>query len=612
VEHRDSFLNTHLSLGKFHYELRDLDKGYNNRTLYINIGSNSIYSKPVSEKVKQLFIGGKGLDLWLLWNAVTGQTKWYSPENEICISSGPLGGTTNFPGSGKSIVTTISPTTGTAVDSNVGGHFGPLLKFSGWDCLEIQGIASEEIIIFIDGDKGLVTIQKACDIPIDTYDIVKVLTEQISETEKDRRSLSVISTGSGSENTLIGCLNFSWYDPKRKTIRLKQAGRGGIGTVFRKKKIKAVIVRYSGARANMNHPADRNRVSRWGAKVSKEIKDYDDVQYRMRRTGTPYIVELANGLDVLPVHNYRFGSHPDSEKVFNTVFEKRFTQGLFDGCWLGCTMSCCKAVDNYLVKTGRYQGKVVAVDGPEYETIASIGSNCGIFDPDHIIEANFYCDNYGIDTISFGTVTSFLMECYEMGLINREITEGLELSFGNENAAMTLLHQMGSGKGFGAIAGMGIRRLKRYLADNHGANRELLNDIGMESKGMEFSEYVTKECLPQQAGYGLANKGPHHDETCFLFNPFNTMEEVTEALFWFPMFRTWFSLNGLCKIVYNDIVPPDNEKTDEPLKIPEHVNGYAHYFSGITGWEVTEDDLIAMSERRARHPALPGDRAGYR
>ena len=86
-------------------------------------------------------------------------------------------------------------------------------------------------------------------------------------------------------------------------------------------------------------------------------------------------------------------------------------------------MSCCKTVDNFMIKTGPYQKKVVTVDGPEYETIASLGSNCGIFDPDHIIEANFHCDNYGIDTISFGVITSFLMECYEMGFINGEITE---------------------------------------------------------------------------------------------------------------------------------------------------------------------------------------------
>ena len=457
MKKKNSFFNTHRLLGKFNYELRDLERGYNNRTLDINLANNGICSKPVSEQMKQLFIGGKGFDLWLLWNAVTGETKWDSPQNEICISSGPLGGTTAFPGSGKSIVATISPTTGTVVDSNVGGHFGPFLKFSGWDCLEIQGIAPEDIIIFINGDEGSVTIHDANGIPVNTYDIIESLTEQMCEAENDRKNISIVSAGSGSENSYIGCLNFSWYDPKRKTIRVKQAGRGGIGSVFRFKKIKAIVAKYSGSRGNMNHPADRKKVSKWGVKVNKEIRDYDDEQYRMRRWGTSYLVKLANELDVLPVHNYKFGSHSDAEKIYSSVFEKKFTQGLFDGCWLGCTMSCCKAVDKFVISTGPCRGKVVTVDGPEYETIASIGSNCGIFDPDHIIEANFYCDNYGIDTISFGNVTGFLMECFEMDLINREITEGLQLNSGNKEAAMDLLHQMGNGKGFGNIAGMGVR-----------------------------------------------------------------------------------------------------------------------------------------------------------
>ena len=592
-----TFFKNYKLLSEYKYKLGDLEKGYNNRTLYINITNNEIYSKSVSEEMKQLFTGGKGFDLWLLWNAVTSQTKWDSPENEICISSGPLGGTTNFPGSGKSIFVTISPTTESVVDSNVGGHFGPFLKFSGWDCLEIQGKAQEDIIIFINGDEGLITIHEIHGIPVNTYDILELLPEQICKKEKDLRNISIVSAGSGSENTYIGCLNVSWYDPKRKTTRIKQAGRGGIGSVFRNKKIKAIVVKYSGSRGNMNHPADRDRVSKWGTKVSREIKNYDDEQYRMRRSGTSYLVELVNGLDVLPVHNYKFGSHPEAEKIFASVFEKKFTQGVFDGCWLGCTMSCCKAVDNFVIKTGPYQGKVFTVDGPEYETIAAIGSNCGIFDPDYIIEANFYCDNYAIDTISFGTVTSFLMECYEIGLINRETTGGLELKFGNKNAAMDLLHQMASGEGFGIIAGMGIRRLKKYFVDNYGVDRQVLQDIGMESKGMEFSLYVTKECLAQQAGYGLALKGAHHDETCFVSNPYDTMKELVDALFWFPIFRTWLSLSGLCKIVYNDIVPIDNRQTDDPRKILDHVKGYANFFSGVTGIETTEDDLITMSER---------------
>jgi aldehyde:ferredoxin oxidoreductase len=128
---------------EFKYDLGKVERGYNNRTLYINVSNNQILSKPVSQKMKDTFIGGRGFNLWLLWNALPKNriAKWDDPENEVCIACGPLGGTPVYPGSGKSIAVAISPLTDSVVDSNVGGYFGPYLKFSGWDALEIQGKA---------------------------------------------------------------------------------------------------------------------------------------------------------------------------------------------------------------------------------------------------------------------------------------------------------------------------------------------------------------------------------------------------------------------------------------------------------------------------------------
>ena len=589
-------------LAEFDYELGEVEKGYANRTLYINLSDKTIASKPVTQQMKDIFIGGRGFGLWLLWNAVTGDTKWNDPQNEIVISSGPIGGITQYPGCGKSEVVSLSPLTGSVMDSNVGGHFGPLLKFAGWDALEIQGKAEKDVIVFIDGNKGKVTIEEAPEEAVDSHLIGEQMVEMFAETEKEKRDISSVSAGRGAEHTLIGCLNFSWYDTRRKCVRFKQAGRGGIGTVFRDKKLKALVVKYSGLRGDSNHPADLKRITRVGAKMHKEIHDYDPVQNNMREVGTPYLVEIMNNYDLLPVHNFKFGSHPEAEKIAGEVWRKKFTQGLFDGCWYGCTLSCSHAVDGYVVKTGPYKGQVVSVDGPEYETIAGCGANCGIFDPEAILEINFYCDTYGLDTISFGTLTAFVMECYEAGILNKEITGGLELNFGNADAAIELLHQMGRGEGFGLIAGQGIRRMKKIFAEEYGADPQFLQDIGMEAKGLEYSEYVTKESLAQQGGYGLALKGPQHDEAWLIFmdmvaKQIPTFEDKAEALHYFPMWRTWFGLCGLCKLPWNDIVPPDNAQTDEPAKVPEHVQNYVELFSGVTGREVTAEDLITMSER---------------
>ncbi len=589
-------------LTEYNYEPAPAERGYTGQTLYVNLSDNEIDSRPVTEEMKEKFIGGRGFGLWRLWHGVEDDTKWDDPENEIVISSGPCGGITQYPGSGKSLVVSISPLTDVVIDSNVGGHFGPLLKFAGWDALEIQGKSDKDVILLIDGTTGRITVEEAPDVPVDTHKVGHWLIEDLAETEEDRYFMSAVSAGSGADHSRFGCLNFSYYDRRRKEQRFKQAGRGGIGTVFRDKGIKALVVKTDPVRADSNHPADSERIARVGTKMHREIFTYDDEQCRMRRRGTTYLVQIMNDYDLLPTHNFRYGSHEEAPKINGDVWEARFTQGMPEGCWYGCTLSCSHAVDGYELRTGPYKGEKVIVDGPEYETIGGVGSNCGIFEPWAILEMNFYCDTYGLDTISFGTGTAFVMECYEAGVLDKEKTGGLELNFGNAEAALELLHQIGRGEGFGKIAGQGIRWMKDYFVEEFGADRQFLEDIGMEAKGLEYSEYVTKESLAQQGGYGLSNKGPQHDEAWLIFmdqvnNQIPTFEDKAEALHYFPMWRTWFGLCGFCKVLWNDITPPGNELTDEPAKIPEHVQNYVEVFSGVTGREVTKEDFITQSER---------------
>jgi aldehyde:ferredoxin oxidoreductase len=593
-------------LASYKYDLGEIKRGYTDRTLYIDITNNIINSKPVSDTMKDVFVGGKGFGLWLLWQAISGNTNWYDPENELVISSGPLGGVTQFPGSGKSIVVTISPTTHTVVDSNVGGYFGPYLKFAGWDALEIQGKASKNIIIYIDGFEGVVEIYEASTETEDTYFLLDELLEMYAEEESQKRLISSVTAGPGSDHTLIGCLNVSFFDTRRNRARIKQAGRGGTGTVFRDKHIRAIVVKSPPFKGDILHPADLKRIQAVGKKMNQEIAEQDPIQNQIGTKGTTMLVDILNYHDLLPVNNFKFGSHPDADHINADIFLERFTEGLPDGCWYGCTLACSHAVKGFKLRTGPYQGKSVCIDGPEYETIGGVGSNCGIFNPDDILEINFYCDNYGIDVISFGTLTAFIMECYEAGILNSEITGGLELSFGNGTAALELLHQMSRGEGFGKIAGQGIRIMKAIFVEQYAADAQFLQDIGMEAKGMEYSEYVTKESLAQQGGYGLANKGPQHDEAWLIsmdsiLNLIPSIEEKAEALHYFPMWRTWFSLNGLCKIIWNDVEPADNKTKYSGIdvaKVPEHVQNYVDLFVGVTGREdvTSGEDLIKMSE----------------
>ncbi len=606
----------HKLLKEYSYELKKLERGYANRTLYINLSDNLVKEKPVTETMKEKFIGGKGFGLRLLWDATRPDTRWDDADNEIIISPGPVAGITQYSGSGKSLVVTISPTTNLVIDSNVGGYFGPYMKLSGFDALEIQGKAEHDVVVFIDGTAGRVRIEEAPEESVDTHILCEQLTEMFADNEMDKRNISVVSSGTAAEHTLIGMLNFSFYDVRRKICRIKQAGRGGIGTVFRNKRIKALVVKIKGMVPDMNQVADMSIIQERGKRFNKEMNELDDIQNQMRKTGTAHLVEIMDDYDLLPVHNFKFGNHPDTHKVDSKVLINKFTQGMPDGCWLGCMMSCCKTVDDFQVKTGPYSGQRVSVEGPEYESAAGLGPNCGIFDVDTIIELNFYCDTYGIDTISFGTSTAFAMECYEKGIINDEITGGLRLNFGNAQAVLEMVHQMARGEGFGVVVGQGVRKMKERFVREYQADARFLNDIGMENKGLEYSQYVSKESLAQQGGYAMTNKGPQHDEAWLIFmdmvnKQIPTFEDKAEALHYFPMFRTWFGLMGLCKLPWNDVEPTNNAETDEPAKVPEHVDNYITIFGAVTGKKIDKHELIRQSERVYNFQRIFNLRRGY-
>ncbi|MBN1280662.1 MAG: aldehyde:ferredoxin oxidoreductase [Candidatus Thermoplasmatota archaeon] len=595
----------HKKLASYSYTKGSVERGYANRTLYVNVGTKEISEKPVSDQMKKLFTGGRGFGLKLIWESIQPTTRWDSEENELLITTGPLCGTTQYAGSGKSLCLSVSPSTNIICDCNVGGFFGPYLKFAGFDALEIQGKASEDVIVVIDGEKGTVTIETAPLEETDTHLLSEQLTEMYAteHTDKARQKVSVVSSGTAAEHSFWGCLNFSFYDIRRKVPRIKQAGRGGLGTVLRDKKIKALVVKVERFDGVSNHPADPVTLAKVGTKLHREIRDLDRYQCNMRTVGTGHLVEIMDAYDLLPTENYRFGSFPKASKIFSPHFYELFTKIIPDGCWHGCTMACAKTVDGYTVMTGPYKGEKVTVDGPEYETIGAC-ANMSIWDPLWVLEFNFYCDTYGIDTISAGTATAFYMEMYEYGILNKERCNGLELCFGNADAALELLHRMAQGDHaeFIKVAGKGVRRVKDWIIKNQWGDPQLVNDAGMESKGLEFSEYVTKESLAMQGGYGLTLKGPQHDEAWLIFmdmvnNAIPTFEMKAEALHYFPMWRTWFGLNGLCKLPWNDIEPANNAETAEPSKVPEHVENYVAYQNAMTGWSVTKEDLILQSER---------------
>ncbi len=594
------------------YKRPPVKGGYTDHILQVDLGTPSISISKVSPDFKEKYVGGRGYALKLIWDGTSAETKYDSPENILVMASGPLGADPRFPGTGKFIVGTISPLTDTFVDSNVGGHFAPLLKLCGFDALAVSGVSRTEVVLIVDADEAEVHIAEAPSFGDDvdfgglSYGVrlLKALNQgKLSE------NTAAVTTGIGARHTRFGIINSLFYDKRRKRMRCKQAGRGGTGTVMRAKGLRAVVVRSSLPRVQANNPVERDGVREAGADLKKVVSKMDPQQLRLSSWGTPVLMEYMNKFHILPVNNYQYGSSPDASRVFADVFLDRYlSKNIPDGCYTGCNLACAKGAENVTLKRGPQAGQQVGIDGPEYETVAAVTS-MGIFDPQFVMEFNWYCDEYGLDSISMGVTTSFLMECLQRGYLSGEDV-GYDLSWGNTDGVDRLLHETGRGEGLGKICGQGVHRAKKWVAQNYAAKSGIpyeqimveLDKFGMEVKGLEFSMYVTKESLAQQGGYGFALKGPQHDEAWLIFidqvhKELPTFEDKAAALKWFPLIRTWFNAVGLCKLPWIDVRHPEAANGNNPAQNQPTLQYYVQYLNATVGCKKTLQDVLDDSER---------------
>lgn len=591
------------------YTRATIDRGYTDQLLEINLSKSEISTRLISEKMRQMFVGGRGYCLKLVYDGTTSETRYDSEGNVLALAGGPFCGESGFAGTGKFIVGAISPLTGTFCDSNVGGYFFPLVKQAGFDAISITGKSDEDVLIVIDGDQQEIRIEKAPEVEFSLFGV-----EDLMETWKgDGKvgNVAFVNAGKGAKNTYFGCVNSIYYDVRRKRCRAKQAGRGGLGTVMRDKGVWGIMIKYNGGQGFANHPADRPRLREAGKTLRSVIREVDPGAMSLSTMGTTTLIDMMNPNHLLPINNYQYGQDERSADISGKVFAKDvFSQNHPDGCFAGCNLACTKACEEHVLKTGPLAGKTVAVDGPEYETAAAV-TNLGVFSVDWILEYAWYCDEYGVDTISTGVVMSFLYEAYQRNFLTLEDTGGIDLKWGDGEIMMSLLHQMAAAaEGLPMQASRGIRRAKEWVADcaasRNGRSREnILKDLGlfaMETKGLEFSMYITKESLAQQGGYGLALKGPQHDEAWLIgidqiHKELPTFEQKAKALNWFPLFRTWFNLVGLCKLPWIDVRHPDAKNTDDPAKNLPTIEYYLELVNATFGTEKTLDDLLMDSER---------------
>ncbi len=600
------------------YTKSKLVHGYANQTLAVDMGTGSIQIHELDPKIRDFFIGGRGLGLYFLHKRITSKTSAFNPENPLILSPGPLGGIPQFPGTSKCMAISLSPITHIPGVSNFGGHFGAYLKYAGFDVLELVGKAKEDHLIVIDGFKNEIYLTPAPAIN-QVFDLEKNLIDRFMSQGYAKKDIVFISTGIGAANTNYGCINSHYYDPTkpvdgaRGLFRTKQAGRTGLGSVMMNKHIRAVVVLAEYPKGENPYGAqDWDRVKKAGVRLHNVVKEVDPNSLQMSRKGSAGLISFMNqeAYQSLPVKNYQFGSDPQAGQICGTVYAERlFEHRGMDGCFPGCNLRCTKG--GWVTLTTGPRKERVWVDGPEYETAAGFGSNLGMWNPEFIMEANWHCDNYGIDTITVAVIMAFIMECFQRGYLTEKDTNGVQLNWGDEKAALNFIHQIASKENeLAETAGQGMVQLINWVADKYSqrtgkpAPRPELDRFAMHTKGLPFSLYRTHRSLSMQGSYAAASDiGAHHAAAWLikvdLLGAFPTFEAKAKALITYPRVRLGNDNLGLCKLPWVDVFNPESEKTRDGDKYinPASQEIYAEFYNGMLGTDLTWEKIFEQTDR---------------
>ena len=445
-------------------------RAYCNRILRVNLSTGSIETTPLPTEVMPLILGGKGLGAWLLYTEQAAGVDPLGPENRMIFHTGPLTGTT-APTTGRFGLTTKSPATGTYFDNYCGGYWGNMLKYAGYDALVITGAAQHPVMLVIDGSQ--VEIRPAESLWGTT---ISKATEQIKqEFGRDWQSVVIGPPGEAKRN-LAGIFNES-----------RALARGGVGAVMGSKKLKAITVHGKGS----VHVHDKQQYERALQLAFRAVRMSGPVSM-LRKEGTANILEVINVMGALPTRNFQQGQFEKSSEISGDAFRKHNWKNEY-ACF-GCPIGCGKWTTP--TEDGMY------IEGPEYETIFSLGSNCAIGNRETIIRLNWWCDEYGLDTISVGGVIGFVMEMFQRGIVGSDILDGISPSWGNAEAAIALVEKMAKGEGCGEWLTQGVAA----IAERFPAARP----FAMQVKGLEMPAYHPNAAKGTALAYAVSERGACH------------------------------------------------------------------------------------------------------
>ena len=439
--------------------------GYNGRVLRVNLSDGKITVEEPPEDFYKRYLGGRGFIAARLLREMAGGVDPYGPENKLIFATGPITGMP-MPGSGRNSVGAKSPLTGGFGEAEAGGFFGAELKKAGFDEVIVEGIANSPVYLWIKDGKA------------ELRDAGRLWGKELKETQQEIRSelqdplIRTAAIGPAGENLVrfASIMNDLTH----------AAGRTGLGAVMGSKKLKAVAARGS-VLPPMAKPERVRELARLMGQNFKKMTAF-------WKAGTGQVMEGFSLAGILPSFNFKDGCFDDVKKITPQTLMAEYGIGM-EGCY-ACPIRCKKKV--------RIDHPDFAVDtvygGPEYETIAAFGSNCGVSDVRAVCKAHEICNRFGVDTISAGVTLSFAMECFEKGLITSKDTEGIELRFGNALPMLQMLEKMVRRQGFGALLAEG----SRIAAGKIGRGAI---DLAVQVKGLE---------LPMHDGRAKAGMGLHY------------------------------------------------------------------------------------------------------
>jgi aldehyde:ferredoxin oxidoreductase len=528
-----------------------LRRGYGFRILRIDLTEGKITKEPTPEELIKDYVGARGFIIRTLYEDLAQGTDPLSPDAMFLTAAGPLTGLF-IPSSGKIQSGGKSPITGGYGEANSGGHFPAELKFAGYDMIILEGSLEKPCYLVVDDDD--VRLEDAGDL----WGRGSITTEEMLKKSLGE-DFQIATIGPAGENLVkIACITHDFG---------RQAGRTGLGAILGSKKVKAICVR--GTSSIPVHDIDG--LIAVGRRMYE--KCFTNPAFELWQTyGTSAVVNWANRIGAFPTRNFQGGYFERFTDIAGPRMRKDIV--LINKACFSCAMCCGKYSRT---KTDDYD---VHVEGPEYETTAMIGGDCALASIKDVAYANFLCDDYGIDTISGGSIIAFAIECFEKGIISEKDTGGLKLKFGDAKAVFEMVRKIALREDIGDLLAEGTK--KAALKLGKGSEK-----FAMQVKGLEQSGYESRRAPAMLLSYMTSDIGAHHRPSWAVTHDLATGRDSVEGkaakVIELQHTRPLFDTLGVCRLPWIEMQVP--------------VSDYAEAYRRATGIDYSEEELLGISEK---------------